>query len=194
MMYPPAPWQMYGESWISVFRVKEGDHPERPRGMYGVMMVRYDEPSPLTYHELLVGRLVDRKFANITDIWVDSEASMQGGRELWAIPKHLCDFSFEVRTNPISTRLRASASVDGRSIASCFFHDAAGVIPRVPFKGQTQQTRDSGELVQADLTGTAKTMPAIGSWQFAPDGPLGWLHDKRPYASARMRNFQMSFG
>lgn len=194
MPYPPAPWHMYGENWISLFRVKEGDHPERPKGMYAVMMVRYDEPSPLTYHELLVGRMIDKEFVTITDIWVDSEDSMHGGRELWAIPKNLCEFTFEARENPVTTKLQATASIGGQALASCSYYDASGAVPRVPFKGKIRQTRDSGESVTAALSGSAKALPAIGSWRFAPEGPLGWLHGKRPYASARLRRFQMSFG
>lgn len=194
MTYPPAPWNMHGEGWISLFRVKKGESAERPPGVYGVMMVRYDEPSPLTYYELLVARLSDKKFVTITDIWVDSEASMRGGRELWAIPKDLCEFSFEARENSVSTKLRATAAIGGQAIASCSFYDAAGMMPRVPFKGRTKQERETGEIVHADLVGSAKNLPAFGSWEFSPTGPLGWLHGKRSYASARMRRFQMSFG
>ena len=89
-LIPPAPWQMHGQLWISLFRVRAGDHPEREPGVYGAALVSYEEPSPLTYSELLVARPVDGK-VNITDIWVDSPDSRDGGRDLWAIPKGLCD-------------------------------------------------------------------------------------------------------
>ncbi len=194
MPYPPAPWKMYGESWNSLFRVKEGDHPDRPKGMYGVMMVRYDDPSPLTYHELLVGRMVDKEHVTITDIWVDSADSVEGGRALWAIPKELNEYTFEARENTISTKLNAAASIGGRAIASCSFYDVAGAAPRLPFNGRVKQTRDNGEIVTAGLKGSAKIIPCHAKWQFAPEGPLGWLHGKRPVASARMRRFRMDFG
>ena len=58
MTYPPAPWQMHGQLWLSLFRVREGDHPERPAGVYGAALVSYEQPSPLTYSELLVARPV----------------------------------------------------------------------------------------------------------------------------------------
>ena len=94
MTYPPAPWNMHGQLWLSLFRVREGDHPDRPAGVYGAALVSYERPSPLTYSELLVARQVEKK-VTISDIWVDSADSRDGGRELWAIPKDLCDFRFE---------------------------------------------------------------------------------------------------
>ncbi|MDN5895838.1 MAG: acetoacetate decarboxylase family protein, partial [Nocardioides sp.] len=100
MGYPPAPWQMYGDLWLSLFRV--ADDPGRPPGVVGVAWVIYRDPSPLTYHELLVarprsevGQGWERGTVTISDIWVDSPASHDGGRELWAIPKDLCDFTME---------------------------------------------------------------------------------------------------
>ena len=95
--YPPAPWDMVGQQWMSLFRVKERVDDLRPAGVYAVAFVSYEEPSPLTYHELLVARPIDStehgRRVSITDIWVDSPASVAGGRELWAIPKGLCDFT-----------------------------------------------------------------------------------------------------
>ena len=41
MSYPPAPWQMHGQLWVSLFRVREGDHPDRPAGVYGAALVSY---------------------------------------------------------------------------------------------------------------------------------------------------------
>src|SRR5215213_10748237 len=90
--YPAAPWHMHGQLWLSLFRVRTGDHPDRDPGVYGVALVKYEQPSPLTYGELLVAHMVKTggrpaKAVSITDIWVDSPASVAGGRELWAIPK-----------------------------------------------------------------------------------------------------------
>ncbi len=202
--YPPAPWDMTGQLWLSLFRVRAGDHPDREPGVYGAALVSYEEPSPLTYGELLVARTVSTdtvgKAVTITDIWVDSPASMAGGRELWAIPKDLCDFDLRTeRTGPI-TRARWTTSVDGRPIASAWFTDISRVAPRVPFKGQTWQRREdgpgvgAGAEVTASLTGSSKSLPCRGAWSFAVDGPLGWLHGKRPLASFRMADFHMSFG
>ena len=94
MTYPPAPWNMHGQLWLSLFRVREGDHPDRPAGVYGAALVSYEQPSPLTYSELLVARPVEKK--------VDHHRHLGGlgrlprrGRDLWAIPKDLCDFRLD---------------------------------------------------------------------------------------------------
>lgn len=191
--YPPAPWQMHGQLWVSLFRVRPGDHPDREPGVYGVALVKYEEPSPLTYGELLVARPVD-KAVNITDIWVDSPASVAGGRALWAIPKDLCDFHLDIATHGPVTRAAWDVSLDGQPIVSARFTDVARAGLRLPFKGSTWQQREDGEEVTAALTGSSKALPARSHWSFAPDGPLGWLAGKRTIASFRQADFEMSFG
>ena len=56
--YPPAPWHMHGSLWLSVFRLGRDVDAHHPAGTYGVALVSYEEPSPLTYHELLLARTV----------------------------------------------------------------------------------------------------------------------------------------
>ena len=43
--YPAAPWNMTGQLWLSLFKVRAGDHPDREPGVYGVALVRYEDPS-----------------------------------------------------------------------------------------------------------------------------------------------------
>jgi hypothetical protein len=196
--YPPAPWHMHGQLWLSLFRVREGDHPDREPGVYGVALVKYEEPSPLTYGELLVAHQHE-KAVTITDIWVDSPASVAGGRALWAIPKDLCDFTVDIKARGPLTRASWSTSLDGVPIASARFSDVSRAVPRLPFKGRTWQRRAAsdqhpGEEVTAALTGSSKAAPCRGHWDFNPDGPLGWLAGKRSLASFRQADFAMSFG
>jgi hypothetical protein len=198
-IYPAAPWHMVGSLWLSLFKVREDVDATRPAGIYGAAFVSYEEGSPLTYSELLVARTTGKEHGgrvSITDIWVDSPASVAGGRELWAIPKGLCDFTFEsTHTGPLS-RTSWSASLERRPIASARFTDVSRAAVRVPFKGGTWQPElpEGGGEKTADLKGSAKALPCRGRWEFAPDGPLGWLADARPLASARMSGFRMSFG
>lgn len=198
--YPAAPWRMVGSLWLSLFKVREGVDDLRPAGIYGAAFVSYEEGSPLTYSELLVARPVTSaehgKRVSITDIWVDSPASVRGGRELWAIPKELCDFAYETsRTGPL-TRTEWSASAGRRPIASARFTDVSRAMLRVPFKGGTWQPElpEGGGAKTATLQGSARTLPCRGVWDFAADGPLGFLRGARPVASARMAAFRMSFG
>jgi hypothetical protein len=197
MTYPPAPWNMHGQLWLSLFRVREGDHPDRPAGVYGAALVSYERPSPLIYSELLVARQVEKR-VTITDIWVDSADSREGGRELWAIPKELCDFRLSNTGNRLQ-RTSWTASLAGRPIARAQFSDVSNLTLRTPFKGATRQERPpedhrAGEEVLATLKGSAKVLPCRGSWEFNDAGPLAWLAGKRPLASFRMADFSMAFG
>jgi hypothetical protein len=201
MTYPPAPWNMHGQLWLSLFRVRAGDHPDRRPGVYGAALVSYEQPSPLTYSELLVAHPVKRaggRRVTITDIWVDSADSLEGGRALWAIPKDLCDFERTSSGGRVQ-RTSWSTSLDGVPIAAARFSDISSVVPRTPFKGSTWQQReavDSGpdREVVAELNGSARAFACRGSWDFNELGPLAWLAGKRPLASFRMTDFQMSFG
>jgi hypothetical protein len=199
--YPPAPWHMVGQLWLSLFRVREGVDELRPAGMYGVAFVSYEPGSPLTYSELLVARPVSTdahgRRVSITDIWVDSPASVAGGRELWAIPKGLCDFELDsVRHGPLSTT-DWSATLGRRPLVSASFTDVSKAMVRLPFKGGTWQPGiedTGGEERTATLQGSSKALPCRGRWDFAADGPLGWLRGARQLGSFRQADFRMSFG
>ncbi|WP_435742204.1 acetoacetate decarboxylase family protein [Nocardioides sp. SYSU DS0663] len=200
--YPEAPWQMAGQLFLSLFRVPEPVDDLRPAGVYGAAFVSYEEPSPLTYSELLVARPVPNpagrgRRVSICDIWVDSAASVAGGRELWAIPKGLCDFRLESERRGPFARTEWAATLDGQPVASARFTDGARLAPRVPFKGSTWQPGiedTGGQDRSAVLQGSAQAMPCWGAWEFDADGPLGWLAGRRALASFRMRAFRMSFG
>ena len=199
--YPPAPWQMVGSLWLSLFRVRDAVDELRPAGVYGAAFVSYDEGSPLTYREFLVARPISTDRAGrrvtITDIWVDSPASVAGGRELWAIPKGLCDFTLESsHTGPLTTT-EWSARLGRTPIASARFRDVSRAALRLPFKGGTWQPGiddTDGEERTASLQGSSKALPARAHWDINADGPLGWLAGARQLASFRQAAFRMSFG
>lgn len=199
--YPAAPWDMVGQLWLSIFKLGDPVDDLRPAGIYGAAFVSYEPGSPLTYSELLVARLADTgehgRCVSITDIWVDSPASVAGGRELWAIPKGLCDFDLETsHRGPVSST-SWSASYERRPIASASFTDVSRAMLRVPFKGTTWQPGiedTDGEERTAVLQGSAKALPCRGRWDFAADGPLGWMRGARRLASFRQADFRMSFG
>lgn len=198
MGYPEAPWDMVGQLWLSLFRVRGVSG--RADGVHGAAFVSYEPGSVLTYSELLVAHPVKHaehgRRVSISDIWVDSPESMEGGRELWAIPKGLCDFTLETsHTGPLS-RTEWSASLERRHIASASFTDLSRAAPRLPFKGGTWQPalEPGGPDRTATLAGSSRTLPCRGRWEFDPDGPLGWLAGRRPVASFRMAGFRMSFG
>lgn len=201
MDYPPAPWQMAGQMWLSLFRITERVDSRHPAGLYGAAFVQYAEPSPLTYSELLVARLVNAGYygrrVSISDIWVDSPASRAGGRELWAIPKELCDFTLDSDYRGPLARTEWSTSVEAMPIARARFTDVSRLGLRLPMRGRTWQPpieETKGSERVAGITGSAKPLPCRAQWEFAADGPLGWLAGRRTLASFRLTDFRLSFG
>lgn len=197
--FPQAPWTMTGQLWLSLFRVSEDVDELRPAGVYGTAFVSYEPGSELTYSELLVARPVRSgehgRRVSIVDIWVDSPASMAGGRALWAIPKGLCDFDLETSHRGPLSSTEWSASAGRRPIARASFADVSRAAPRLPFRGGTWQPGlDGGPERTATLRGSAKSLPCRAHWEFDPAGPLGWLAGRRRLASFRMSGFRMTFG
>ena len=196
MPFPSPPWHLRGHLWLSLFAVREGTT-DRPAGLYGAAFVDYREGGVLSYHELLVARLVRDGAVprvGITDIWVDSEKSRDGGRSLWALPKELADLDYRERGIGPATRTGWSARLAGTPIAAAGFTAVPSAAFRTPFAFTTTQTRDDGATVVAKVTGTARTLPCAGGWRFGTDGPLSWMRGRHPVASFRMTDFRMTFG
>jgi hypothetical protein len=197
--YPPAPWHMHGSLWLTAFKLAHDADPRHPAGTYGVALVDYVEPSPLTYGELLVARTTrtddGSRAVTITDIWVDSPPSLAGGRAIWAIPKQLCDFDMESSFRGAVTRTDWTATINRRSIVDASFTDVSRVALRMPSKGLVVQPPidDHTEPVTVAMTGSAKALPCRGRWSFAADGPLSFLREARQLASFRMASFRLDF-
>lgn len=197
--YPPAPWHMHGSLWLSAFKLREDADDRHPAGTYGVALVSYEDPSPLTYHELLVARTTKNRAGKgavtITDIWVDSAASQAGGRELWAIPKELCDFDMESSFRGPVTSTDWTATVERRPIVSAQFTDVSRAAVRLPFTGLVEQPgiAEHPEIADVVMKGSAKALPCRSRWSFASDGPLAFLQGARRLGSFRMAGFRLAF-
>ena len=108
--YPDPPWDMHGFAVFCPFVVR-AETVAVPEGMTVVTRagramglfayVRYEPPSPLSYREMIwMPAMVRHRAADgrslrgywVSRMWVDSEASLRGGREIWAIPKTLARF------------------------------------------------------------------------------------------------------
>jgi Acetoacetate decarboxylase (ADC) len=182
--YPPSPWSLNGQMRLSLWRVG--------RGLVGTAFVEYQPGSVLTYSELLRARptRLGRGVAvTITDIWVNSSESCQGGRELWAIPKDMATFS--VQREPT---FLAGARRDGGAIAIAEFAPGRGLPRRLPFRARTAQRRDDGRPVVTPLTGSARVRRAHAAWEFASDGPFADLRGRRPLLSVVLEDFELTFG
>lgn len=194
--FPSPPWSLQGHLWLSLFPVRTGT-PDRPPGLYGAGFVDYTEGSVLTYRELLLARLV---FAgpvprvHVTDMWVDSERSRDGGRSLWAVPKELAELHVTQRAVGPTLRASGDANILGSPIAAARFVGARVPALRTPFRFGLQQEREDGERVLTPVSGTSRGLPVLGRWDFGADGPLAWLHGRTPVASFRIGEFRMTFG
>ena len=193
MPFPSPPWQMRAQMFLSLFAVRATSRPDRPPGLYGAAFVHYQPGSVLTYRELLVARLMQdgrTPRVRITDIWVDSEQSRDGGRSLWAIPKQLAELSVDDQRGSVSR-----TTCTGTSIASASFAATPALaVVRTPFAATTSQEREDGSEVVTRFSGSARSLPCRGSWAFDADGPLGWLHGRRPFVSFRMTDVRLTFG
>jgi len=175
---------------ISVFRVPRELVPDAhlPAGarmitlagnaFVAVAFVSYEPGGVLSYEELLVATPVwdqGRVAVSVPQIWVDSEASRHGGRELWAIPKQLARFG------------------RGSSLAG------VGVTPGVPLPGRwtaagrTAQRLD-GREVRTRMRMSGRVRLVRTGWMFPVGGPLGYLTGRTPLVSFALRDMQLTFG
>ncbi|WP_305790207.1 acetoacetate decarboxylase family protein [Symbioplanes lichenis] len=193
-MYPPSPWHLRGQLHLSLFLVPRARLPELPAGVrplgvagripVGAAWVTYEPGGDLTYRELLTAVLVRdgrRPRATITHIWVDSVASRDGGRELWAIPKHLA-------------RLRiAPPAAAATGIATATLRPGWRLPGRWPTPMSLAQDRGAG-LQVTPVRGTAALALLRTDWSVAPAGPLAWLTGRRPLLSLTLADFRLRFG
>lgn len=102
--YPPAPWRARAAFWVGVFRVGAATRlPVGLRPALGartrvVMLARYLPGSTLVYDELIIATPVllgARPGLAVESIWVDSVASLWGGRRIWGLPKELAEFTWD---------------------------------------------------------------------------------------------------
>lgn len=196
--YPPEPWRLYGHAHVGAWWIRSDDAPPpdhpgtRQIRIFGRVLVlvaffRYDEPSPLTYDEVMATQLVRdgwRPRVSITHIWVDSPASRDGGRELWAIPKELAEFHRETHLRYSAVGIAELAIAIGRTLPF-----------KVPVAFKTAQRRDeSGRLVTTPVRGRVRLATARGQWSFTSDGPLAFLSGYRPFATLSVSRFSLVFG
>jgi hypothetical protein len=194
--YPAEPWDLHGHAYVGTWLVPVADlpAPHSPettpitlfgRGIVGAAFFVYERPSPLTYNEVMATVLVRdgwRVRVSITHIWVDSEASRDGGRDLWAIPKQLADFD-----------VVPHASYDARGIGALALRRVRRLPWRLP-AGFTIAQDQRGSLLVSPVRGRMRFGTASARWSFAVDGPLGFLHGRGPLLTLAVRPFHLLFG
>lgn len=207
-MYPPEPWHLRGQMYLSVFLVPARELPQLPRvlgdavrpvvaggrAVVGAAWVRYEPGGVLHYRELLSAVLVHergRPRVSITDIWVDSVASREGGRRLWGIPKEMAEFRIDTENEPL---VDAAATVPaGPAIAAALVRLKGRLPGRFPL-GFTVAQALGGSVRRTPVRGRAGLRTADAAWRPEPDGPLGHLAGRRPVLSLAITDFWLVFG
>lgn len=203
---PLEPWRLRGDFVVSLFLVPTAQLPESVRAhapvgarllaiggraIVGVAAVRYVPGGVLAYDELLVALPVTRGLrwgVTIPQIWVTSEASRDGGRSLWAIPKELMTVARRISGATWNAAYRAAprpelAAVDAR---------ASTRLPgRWTLLLPTVQ-RLVGVEVASRNTVRGVLAPARASWRFS--GSLAWLQGRRPVLSIAIARADVVFG
>lgn len=194
--YPAEPWDLHGHAYIGVWLVPRTHLPPphsaatRPitifgRGIVSAAFFVYEQPSPLTYDEIMSTVLVRqgwRPRVSITHIWVNSAASRDGGRDLWAIPKDLADFDVVPHT-----------SYTAQGIGSLTVQRVRRLPFRLPLGFRIAQDR-AGDLLVSPVTGRIRMGLARGRWSFSGDGPLDFLAGRKPLLTLAARPFRLLFG
>jgi hypothetical protein len=204
--YPPEPWYLGGSLQISVFLVPSSSMPagfdlpngRRPlrvggRVVVGVAAVRYLPGGVLEYDELLVavpslGRGGFR--VTIPQIWVDSPASVRGGRELWGIPKQLAQF----RRTERAPRTAVTMTVAGEPVAELRARRGLPLLPGMRQLSLPILQRLNGRVTLSHNRVVGRMAGLRASWRFAATGPLGYLAGRRPLLSVALHDAAIIFG
>ncbi|PSB55804.1 acetoacetate decarboxylase family protein [Chamaesiphon polymorphus] len=118
MSYPPAPWHLYGTALQSFHAIDVETAKQLvpldfdivsvlPGKTVGSVYLSVYEPnSTLQYHELIMVpalvRYRGKIGAWISHIYVDNPQSVEGGRNIWGLPKQLADFTWDERQISVS--------------------------------------------------------------------------------------------
>ncbi|MEU4563260.1 acetoacetate decarboxylase family protein [Actinoplanes sp. NPDC023936] len=214
-MYPPEPWHLRGQMYLSLFLVPRGKLSQLPpvlrdtvrpitvggRVVVGAAWVSYEPGGVLHYRELLSAVLVHergRPRVSITDIWVDSVASREGGRRLWGIPKEMAEFQLDAGTEPL---VDAAATAAGGPIGSAAGGPIGSALVRL--KGRLPGRFPLGFTVAQALGDAVRRTPVRGrgglrtadaAWRADPAGPLAYLAGRRPVLSLAITDFWLVFG
>ncbi|WP_395675272.1 acetoacetate decarboxylase family protein [Inquilinus sp.] len=197
--YPSPPWRLRGTVQAALWRVPRdalpGPLPDgaRPLGwgrtaLLATVRADWQAGGDLAYGELVVGvpvRLGRRIGVTITAAWVDSPASLAGGRALWAIPKRLGRFE---------TADGRTILTDAQGLVAIFTDRPGRTLPlRLPVPLRVLQPDGNGiRITRAAATG--RPGPGGAGWDFPPTGSLAVLAGKRPVLTLTLANAEARFG
>ena len=181
--YPPAPWRIAGPTVICPALVPlEVARANVPAGVEvvpvapgrtagGFLLARYEGASTLHYGELLVFPALTRVRGSV-GIWVshayvDSTASLAGGRQRWGVPKDLAAFDWS------GGRVRLTAE-DGAHLMTATFPQPSRRL-RLPSLLASNGTTGGADRRRFVGTGPLRMAPARIDVEVAADAPFAAL-------------------
>jgi hypothetical protein len=206
--YPPEPWYLGGTLLVSSFLVPIAELPPSfaaalpprrspatigGRAIVGVGFANYAHGGVLHYDELLVAvpsLRAGRLRYTIPQIWVDSAASRQGARDLWAIPKQLATFDRTVSHSGVSTTM----NLGDDTVASLTATFGRAHVPGMRKLALPIIQSEPGRRVLSHNLVVGRMTRLLGTWTFDPNGPLGYLAGRKPFVSFAVREAAIVFG
>lgn len=197
--YPPAPWQLNATAYISLWRIPAAQldlvRPQRFRFLQfgGKFLVAagfafYEHGSDVQYDEIFFAVLArDRSRIGLTVplIWVDSPVSQLAGREMWAIPKQIAQFS--------RSQDSAEAVSEDGALASLRFVPRWSLPWRQGMRIQIMQEAQEG-LRTTPVAASTSVEFGQGAWQIPQDSPMRTLGRHRPFLTVRLTGARIRFG
>ena len=211
--HPPSPWRLRATMALSLFAIpRDRLAPFLPEGvrlpifeflgrcLIGAAWVDYGPKSTdcvLAYRELLVAVLARKGIlprVHIIRIWVDSPASLAGGRNLWAIPKDLAQFT--------STSQSWHASGRQGNLAETADIKTSGPSLKMPFYFPMTLIQWAAPGNWLETPSKIKGAIQLGQdwqWRFPPESDLAALFENKsrplkPWLNLLLRNVQIHFG
>ncbi|MGK5530609.1 acetoacetate decarboxylase family protein [Streptomyces sp. URMC 129] len=207
--YPPAPWRLRGDMYVSVWRLPVRSLPDwelppgvrpltvRGRCLLTTFWVDYRPGGVLEYREFLVSLLVRRGrgiASTAVAVWVDDGRSLAGGRELWGIPKELGEFTFGAETGAGAPFTAGLVTGPGETVTTVYRDRLR--LPRVPLpvRARLVQRKADGSVCEVPLRLSGAM--AVGRERLrAPGaGPLAFLAGRRPDVTVAVRDFRFLVG
>jgi hypothetical protein len=207
--YPPAPWTLRGQVYMSAWRVPihrcsvRVDPLFEPVVVAGRLFVTgafvdYGPGSTLTYGELAMCIVVKqrdaRRYGLVTPlIWVDSEQSLRGGSEMWNLPKEMA--RFELDRNPTGGGFTHAAWNEQGLLMGKARFDLLPGLPRhvrIPVRLPALYSI-RGRVCQAQESFSTSFRLLRASWSIPESSPLAALGiaGQKPMLSFWMRDFEL---
>jgi acetoacetate decarboxylase len=178
--FPPAPWHLRGHGVQLVFLTPlKAARAVLPRQLEpcavlpgytvgAISLGHYDERSTLPYNELIVCPALVRARGStglwVSQIYVDDERSLAGGRALWKLDKQRADFSWSSDGRHVRVASGTGLSCEVAQIAAIRGWLPAATIPAFSL-GRSHLTH---------FAGRARSRPFFGLFQLTvgTNGPL----------------------